>query len=125
MMLATSAGAMRFTKPVAYQQINGTRRMVPVRYKENSDTYGFEVGAYDVSRELVIDPLLTVFPVSTRNTDNLLMDLAKDSDGNIYVAGVASSRLSVMKLYNNLEKLLASALKKLFYYFNYPIYREI
>jgi hypothetical protein len=106
--LATSAGDMRFTRPVAYQLIDGTRRKVTVRYNVNENTYGFELGAYDASRELVIDPLLTVFPVASSFTQNLFMDLAAGPDGNIYAAGVANDQLSILKLDNRLENLLAS-----------------
>jgi hypothetical protein len=107
--LATAAGAMRFSKPVAYQWIDGKQLKVPVRYNVNENTYGFELGAYDASNELVIDPLLTIFPVAPGgNTHNLLMDLAASPDGSIYAAGAANSRLSILKMDSSLEKLLAS-----------------
>jgi hypothetical protein len=106
--LATTAGTMRFTKPVAYQQINGKRHKVSVQYNVNENTYGFELGAYDASKELVVDPLLTVFPVASSETHNFIMDLAAAPDGSIYAAGVANSKLSILKLDSRLEKLLAS-----------------
>lgn len=49
---------LKLTKPVAYQEIDGKRVDVPVAYQVKGKTYGFKVGDYDNTRELVIDPLL-------------------------------------------------------------------
>ena len=78
--IRTGSGTTKFTKPVAYQNINGKRVDVAVAYKiipqsairngstyahhherESNDpqlAYGFTVGGYDKTKELVIDPLL-------------------------------------------------------------------
>jgi hypothetical protein len=106
--LATPAGAVRFTKPVAFQEIDGRRREVAVRYRVSGSTYGFEPGPYDTSRELVIDPLIKVFPTDFDKAYNFMMALAADSQGNIYAAGVADSKLAIYKLDSRLEKVLAA-----------------
>ena len=76
---------MKFTKPVAYQEIGGKRVEVAVAYtihglesegvqrgkgepetsnskletrNWNPETYGFKVASYDKTQELIIDPLL-------------------------------------------------------------------
>ncbi len=80
----TELGPVKFTKPVAYQEIDGKRVVVTVEYKihgaegeegrgaeeqgktrnskpETSNsklTYGFTVASYDKTQDLVIDPLL-------------------------------------------------------------------
>jgi hypothetical protein len=64
--IRTGSGTTKFTKPVAYQNINGKRVDVAVAYKINPQSairnpqsaYGFTVGDYDKTKELVIDPLL-------------------------------------------------------------------
>src|SRR5262249_45206560 len=54
----TGVGDVRLTPPVAYQEIAGTRRMVPAAYVVAGDEYGFRVRDYDPTRPVVIDPLL-------------------------------------------------------------------
>ena len=106
--LVTASGVMRFSKPIAYQEIDGKRSMVGVGYLVSKNTYGFALGDYDPSQKLVIDPLITVFPISHNMDDNLIMALAVDGDGNIYAAGDSADQLVVFKLDSKLEKMLAS-----------------
>lgn len=55
----TGLGPVKFTKPVAFQEKNGRKVAVSVKYFLTSqNTYGFEVGDYDESLPLVIDPLI-------------------------------------------------------------------
>ena len=61
------SGGLKFSRPVAYQEVNGNRIEVNVAYSLQSSEprtpnseliYCFKVGDYDKTRELVIDPLL-------------------------------------------------------------------
>ena len=107
--LATASGVMRFSKPIAYQEIDGKRRMVKVGYQVKEYTYTFALGNYDLSQKLVIDPLITVFPVVQGNGDhNIIEALATDAEGNIYAAGAAASELAIFKFDSGLENILAS-----------------
>ena len=107
--LATAKGAMRFSQPVAYQKIDGEKRIVQVSYQVTENTYGFALGNYDASQTLVIDPLITVFPISqSSNYHNLLMALVTDAEGNVYAAGGIGDQLAVYKLDSRLESILAS-----------------
>jgi hypothetical protein len=57
----TELGVVKFTKPVAYQEVDGKRVEVPVSYRlinDNKSLYAFNVGEYDRTKPLVIDPLL-------------------------------------------------------------------
>ena len=58
LLLKTGLGDIAFTAPLAYQQIDGERQQVAVNYLLADGAYGFELGPYDPTRELVIDPLL-------------------------------------------------------------------
>jgi hypothetical protein len=110
--LGTPAGAIRFTKPVAFQEIDGRRREVAVRYRVSGSTYGFEPGPYDTSRELVIDPLISVLPIAPGDKldqHDAIMDAATDAQGNIYAAGYAHGRLMIFKVDARLENVLATA----------------
>ena len=89
--VVTSLGEVSFTKPVAYQEINGKRKLVEASYcMTGRRTYGFEVGAYDRSRPLVIDPLLASTYLGKSETD-IAYALTIDGSGNIYVAGKSNS----------------------------------
>lgn len=105
------SGKMSFTKPVAYQQIDGRRRMVKIHYRVGQkNTYGFEIGTYDRSRELVIDPLVKVFALQ-REGNNTSVHMAftcvaADDQGNIYAAGYTYGQLSIYKFDSRLENIL-------------------
>jgi hypothetical protein len=55
----TKRGVVRFARPTAYQDEDGTRKEVAVAYTVDGDEYGFVVGDYDPNRTLIIDPPLT------------------------------------------------------------------
>lgn len=104
----TELGVIKFTKPIAYQEINGKRVNVDVKYSilnsENriqehtsSSTsptthssshiiYGFKVAGYDKTKDLIIDPLLASTYLGGLGSD-YGYSIAIDSKGNIYVAG--------------------------------------
>ena len=48
-----------FHKPVVYQTIGGVRHNISGRYRLKNNRVSFEVGAYDQSQPLVIDPVLS------------------------------------------------------------------
>jgi hypothetical protein len=79
--------------PVAYQiAADGGRHMVTSRYRKNTDgTYGFELGAYDRSRALVIDPTLVVAQYFAGSYENVAYAVSHDSHGLVYVAGTTES----------------------------------
>ncbi|HEY0322576.1 MAG TPA: SBBP repeat-containing protein [Pyrinomonadaceae bacterium] len=54
-----AGGQLRQSKPVAYQEVDGRTVKVAVSYLLKSETeFGFRVGAYDRTRQLIIDPVL-------------------------------------------------------------------
>lgn len=64
LLLRTTAGLVRHQRPVVYQKVNGTRRMVPGAFVLAAAKPGtpvevsFRIGAYDPARPLVIDPVV-------------------------------------------------------------------
>ncbi|MEO7761013.1 MAG: SBBP repeat-containing protein [Casimicrobiaceae bacterium] len=56
----TDYGPIRYSKPVAFQTIEGQRREVPVQYALNAATssYGFVLGEYDRDQAVTIDPIV-------------------------------------------------------------------
>jgi len=58
-LTAADAGGLRLQAPQVYQRDGDRRRPVAGRFVVRADNHvGFEIGAYDHSRELVIDPVL-------------------------------------------------------------------
>ncbi|MCA9552162.1 MAG: thrombospondin type 3 repeat-containing protein [Myxococcales bacterium] len=55
------SGVVRMSPPAAYQALGDHTRAVEVAYRVGADAYGFEVGPYDPTRPLVIDPVLATY----------------------------------------------------------------
>ncbi len=79
--------------PVAYQTgVDGARHMVASRYRRNADgSYSFQLGAYDRSRALVIDPVLVVAQYFAALYQNVAYGVGHDSSGLVYIAGTTQS----------------------------------
>ena len=59
--IAVGDTTVRQRAPVAYQRIDGERRIVDSAYELTGRTVGFRLGAYDSSRPLVIDPVVLAY----------------------------------------------------------------
>ena len=98
----TALGPVKFTKPVAYQEINGKRVEVDVGYRlkgsaptkpeigEQGLEYGFTVASYDRTKDLIIDPLLASTFLGGSDLD-WGSSIALDSNGNVFVTGYTNS----------------------------------
>ena len=98
--VATPAGSFNDDAPYAYQEGHGRRVDVTARYVLNTRTrehpnafeYGFELGEYDRTRPLVLDPAVLVYAGFIGGSDNEGgMDIAVDDFGNAYVTGYTFS----------------------------------
>jgi uncharacterized repeat protein (TIGR01451 family) len=91
LVLVTRSGEVRFRRPVVYQRAPEGKRLIAAHYVAQGNGVGFEVGSYDGSRELVIDPLLAYssFLGGTR-TDSAFATTV-DSSGDQYVTGTTIS----------------------------------
>ncbi|MGI8785373.1 MAG: hypothetical protein ACR2L2_17195 [Acidobacteriota bacterium] len=56
LLLETPLGEVRQRRPVAYQEFDGERRPVEASFRLHGSRVTFDVGRYDRSRPLVIDP---------------------------------------------------------------------
>lgn len=92
LVLTTSLGDVILHKPVAYQEENGERREVESRYVlTNKNQVSFQVGAYDRSRKLVIDPTLVYSTYLGGNDYDEGDAITVDAAGNAYIAGETHS----------------------------------
>src|SRR5437899_3068054 len=90
LLLYTEKGTISMTKPLAYQEIQGIKKTVDVSYTVSGHSYGFELGSYDTSLPLVIDPLIQSTYLGGSGTDEGFA-IALDSSGNVYVTGFTES----------------------------------
>ncbi|MEO2069159.1 MAG: SBBP repeat-containing protein [Desulfurobacteriaceae bacterium] len=88
--IVTKKGEVYFTKPVAYQEVEGKRKYVEVKYVVEGKEYGFRLGEYDQTKPVVIDPLLASTYLGG-GSDDVAYALAIDGNGNVYVAGYTTS----------------------------------
>ena len=66
---------------------NGERREVPSRFVLDGETVRFDVGAYDTTRELVIDPVIAYSSWFGASGEEGVLDMAIDTDGGIVLYG--------------------------------------
>jgi hypothetical protein len=95
LMVHTAAGDLVEQAPVLYQQNGATRQAVSGHYiLERNGQVSFQVGSYDPSRPLVIDPTYSLVYstyLGGTGTDDAYA-IAVDQYGNAYVTGWTSSR---------------------------------
>jgi hypothetical protein len=91
-VLQTANGEVRQRKPLAYQEADGVRQEIVGRYvlKGNQEV-GFELGQYDRTRPLVIDPVLAYSTYLGGSSGELTGSIAVDDAGNAYVTGITFS----------------------------------
>ncbi len=80
-------------KPIIYQVIDGEKRFIDGAFNIKDKTVGFDLASYDSSKELVIDPPVSL-SYSTYlggNSTDQGFSIAVDSTGNAYVSGATLS----------------------------------
>lgn len=92
LLLHTAQGDIRQRKPVAYQETNGVKDYVSVSYAPNGfGRIGFQLGAYDTARPLVIDPVVIFSTYLGGSGFDQGYAIAVDSLGNGYVTGTTAA----------------------------------
>ncbi|RPH54050.1 hypothetical protein EHM82_07450, partial [bacterium] len=89
--LGLHGGELVQPAPVLYQEVDGERRTVPGRFLLAGNTVGFEVGAYDPSLPLVIDPVLVWASLLGGNSSDWANDVAVTANGQAYACGYTYS----------------------------------
>ena len=92
LVLQVDGGEVVQHAPVSYQEIDGERRPVASRYvRKGAQQVGFEIGAYDPTTTLIIDPEITYATYLAGGGDDAPKGLAVDAAGNRYLVGITSS----------------------------------
>jgi uncharacterized repeat protein (TIGR01451 family) len=92
LILKSDGGSLLFAAPTVYQEIDGRRQPVEGRFAlRASNRVGFEVGPYDHSRELIIDPVLTYSTYFGGSGNDTFPYVTVDILGNIYLTGSTTS----------------------------------
>jgi len=88
LVLHTAAGDVRFERPFAYQEIDGSKLEVAADFNISAgDTVGFEIAGYDRTRTLIIDPVLVYSTYVGGNAADAARGIVADSAGNTILAG--------------------------------------
>jgi hypothetical protein len=92
LILGVAGGDLRQHAPVVYQDAQGARQQIAARYvMKGKQDVGFELGDYDETLPLVIDPILTYATYLGGDGLDAGNDIAVDTDGNAYVTGETGS----------------------------------
>jgi hypothetical protein len=92
LVITTDHGSLRLEAPRVYQEVNGTKQPVEAGFVlRGRNRAGFDIGAYDRSRELIIDPTLNFATYFGGTGDEHASSIAVDGSLNIYLAGSTTS----------------------------------
>ena len=86
--IQTSVGKIIEQAPICYQIIAGKITTVPSHFKLRHQVLQFEIGNYDHSLPLVIDPTLIFCTYTGSTDDNWGTSATYDNAGNLYAAGI-------------------------------------
>lgn len=90
LIIKTSVGEVTELRPIAYQiSHNGEKKSVACQYKIKKNVMTFELGDYDKSLPLVIDPTLIFSTYTGSTADNWGFTATYDLEGNMYGGGIA------------------------------------
>ncbi len=88
---------IRQDKPVAWQEVAGKRIEVASRFRVGGDgSVGFEVGDYDRSSTLVIDPVLGFAGYFGGSSNDQVVAVAAAPDGSYWLTGTTGSTIAAV-----------------------------
>jgi len=92
LVISSAGGDVVLHKPVAYQQQNGSRQLVDASFVlKSNNRVNFDLGSYDRTRELVVDPTVTYSTYLGGLAEDDGYGIASDSSGAAYVTGQTAS----------------------------------
>lgn len=91
--------------PVVYQDLRQGRVSIPGNYVlKGAHEVGFEVGTYNVSKPLVIDPFLSYSTYIGGDSTDTGLSVAADGSGRAYIAGQSLSDETTFPLENAIQQ---------------------
>ncbi len=92
LVIQSEGGSVQLEAPHVYQEIAGRQQPVEGKFVlRGANRAGFAIGAYDRSRELVIDPILTFSTYFGGSGDERSTSVAVDGSFNVYITGSTTS----------------------------------
>src|SRR5262249_2197073 len=91
LVLHLSRGDLQFQKPYVYQLKESRKIEIEGSYAIAGNTVRFNVGAYDRTRELIIDPVLNYSSYLGGAGGSSAVAIKLDASGNAYVTGSAAN----------------------------------
>jgi uncharacterized repeat protein (TIGR01451 family) len=92
LIVKLNGGELRQHRPVVYQELSGRRIPIDGSFViRGRREIGFEIGAYDTSRPLVIDPTLVYSTYLGATGTDAGNGIDIDNSGNVYITGTTSS----------------------------------
>lgn len=92
LVLATAGRELRLSRPIAYQEIDGTQRRILAAWSVRGPAHaGFVLGPHDRSHPLVIDPIIAWATLLGGGNDDQAFGVDTDVVGNVFVAGDTAS----------------------------------
>lgn len=91
LVLKTAAGEVRWQKPLVYQESEAGRQAVSAAYRIDGNQISFNLGAYDHSKSLVIDPVLDYGTFLDGNSFERFNSFLVDAAGYAYIVGETGS----------------------------------
>jgi len=96
LQITTPRGSFQDGEPFAYQEVNGKREKISAGYslkkKDGSYSYHFQIGSYDKSKPLILDPVIFIYSgyIGGVNNDSANA-VAVDAAGFAYIVGQTGS----------------------------------
>ena len=90
--LPFAGGEARLRKPSVYQWVDDERMEIPAAFEVVGENHlAFEIGVYDETRPLVIDPIVEYATFLGGLKDDKINAATVDADGNAYLVGATDS----------------------------------
>src|SRR5206468_4027453 len=92
LVISSKEARVSLNKPVVYQEAAGMQHEIAGSYiLKGENQVGFDIGAYDASQPLVIDPVLVYSTYLGGSGNDSGLGIAVDSAGSAYVTGETTS----------------------------------
>ncbi|MBK7691729.1 MAG: SBBP repeat-containing protein [Bacteroidetes bacterium] len=87
-IFTTRFGEVKNTKLLSYQIIDGEQKVIPSKFKKDAKgNIVFELGAYDDTKELVIDPLVYSTLIGSYQAYDYCTSITLDDSNQVYITG--------------------------------------